>query len=83
MMKSRDMIALDDALDALAAIDARKAKVIELRFFGGLNAKESAEVLGVSENTVLRDWQLSRLWLAREIKRSQTHAPDERTLAPD
>ena len=66
-MKSRDLIALDEALDALATLDLRKARVIELRFFGGLEAKEAAEVLGVSEDTVLRDWKLARVWLLREL----------------
>lgn len=67
-LKGRELIALDDALSALAEIDPRKAKVIELRFFGGLEAKEAAEVLGVSEDTVLRDWKLAKVWLLRELK---------------
>jgi RNA polymerase sigma factor (TIGR02999 family) len=74
LMKSRDVVALDDALDALATVDARKARVIELRFFGGLDVRETAEALGVSEDTVLRDWRLSRAWLGREMKRSASHA---------
>ena len=64
----RDLIALDDALNALAAIDPRKAKVVELRYFGGLTAEESAEALGVSRITVEREWRVARLWLARELK---------------
>ncbi len=64
----RDLVALDDALTALAALDERKAKVIELRFFGGLSVEETAEVLGVSPDTVMRDWRLAKVWLWREMK---------------
>ena len=64
---STDVIALDDALQALAAIDPRKNKVVELKFFGGLEAREIAAVLGVSEQTVLRDWKLAKVWLLREL----------------
>ena len=67
-----DLVALDDALTALAAIDPRKSQVVELRFFGGLSAKESAEVLKVSEETVLRDWKLAKSWLRRELKKERT-----------
>jgi RNA polymerase sigma factor (TIGR02999 family) len=59
---------LDDALDSLAQIDPRRAKVIELRFFGGLSVEETAEVLEVSPQTVMRDWRLARAWLARELR---------------
>ena len=62
-----DLVAIDDALNALAAIDRRKSQVVELRFFGGLNVKETAESLKVSEETVHRDWRLARSWLRREI----------------
>jgi len=62
-----DLIALDDALNALAAIDARKSRVVELRFFGGLSVEETAEVLKVSPETVKRDWGLARVWLLREM----------------
>jgi len=65
--KTRDLVALDDALTALATHDARKARVIELRFFGGLSVPETAAVLGVSEDTVIRDWRLARAWLSREL----------------
>jgi RNA polymerase sigma-70 factor (ECF subfamily) len=65
--RGRDLVALDDALNALAAVDARKARVIELRFFGGLSVEETAEALGVSQDTVLRDWRLARAWLRREL----------------
>jgi RNA polymerase sigma factor (TIGR02999 family) len=67
-LKGRELIALDDALSALAEQDPRKARVVELRFFGGLEAKEAAEVLGVSEETVLRDWKLAKAWLRRELQ---------------
>jgi len=65
-----DLVALDDALNALAALDERKARVVELRFFGGLTAQETAEVLNLSEDTVLRDWRLAKSWLLRELTRS-------------
>jgi RNA polymerase sigma factor (TIGR02999 family) len=61
------LCALDDALEALTRIDPRRAKVIELRFFGGLSVEETAEVLRVSPQTVMRDWRLARAWLAREL----------------
>jgi RNA polymerase sigma factor (TIGR02999 family) len=64
----RDLVALDEALNALAAIDPRKAQVVELRFFGGLTAEESAEALGVSRITVEREWRVAKLWLARELR---------------
>jgi len=63
-----NLIALDEALDRLAQIDERKARVVEMRFFGGLENAEIAEVLGVSVDTVKRDWNFAKLWLAREIK---------------
>jgi RNA polymerase sigma factor (TIGR02999 family) len=62
------LVALDDALNALAAIDPRKAKVVELRYFGGLSEAEVADVLGISLATVERDWRVARLWLSRELK---------------
>lgn len=65
--KGRELIALDDALEALARIDARKARVVELKFFGGLNVQEASEVLKVSPRTVMRDWNLARAWLLREM----------------
>ena len=66
---SRDFVALDDALTELAQIDPRKAKVIELRFFGGLSVEETAEILGISPQSVMRDWRLARSWLMRELRR--------------
>jgi RNA polymerase sigma factor (TIGR02999 family) len=65
--RARELIALDDALNALAKINSRKARVIELRFFGGLSVEETAEVLGLSRDTVLRDWKLARAWLLAEL----------------
>lgn len=65
---SAELMALDDALTALAAFDARKGRVVELRFFGGLTIAETAAVLGVSPITVTRDWDLARAWLAREMR---------------
>lgn len=62
-----DILALDEALTGLAAHDDRKARVVELRFFGGLNVEETAAVLGVSVETVARDWRFAKLWLRREI----------------
>jgi RNA polymerase sigma factor (TIGR02999 family) len=64
-----ELIAIDDVLNELAALDPRKAKVIELRFFGGLSVEETAEVLKVHEQTVLRDWRLARTWLLRQVSR--------------
>ena len=65
--RTRDLVALDEALTALGALDSRKAKVVELRFFGGLTADETAEVLKISPDTVLRDWKLAKVWLLREL----------------
>jgi RNA polymerase sigma-70 factor, ECF subfamily len=63
-----DLLAVDDALKALAAVDPRKSQVVELRFFGGLSVKETGEVLKVSEETVQRDWRLAKLWLLHELR---------------
>lgn len=62
-----DLVALDAALVGLAGVDKRKSDVVELRFFGGLSIKDTAEVLGVSDETVKRDWRLAKLWLLREM----------------
>jgi RNA polymerase sigma factor (TIGR02999 family) len=70
-----ELVALDAALDALAQIDARKSRVVELRYFGGLSVKETAEVLEVSEQTVNRDWRFAKLWLGRELERGTSPAP--------
>jgi RNA polymerase sigma-70 factor (ECF subfamily) len=66
-----DVVALDRALETLAAVDARKSRVIELRFFGGLSVEETAEVLHVSADTVKRDWRLAKLWLLHELAGDQ------------
>ena len=66
-----ELIALDDALDALARFDARKAQVVEMRFFGGLSVEESAAVLKISPESVMRDWKLARAWLMREVSDKQ------------
>jgi RNA polymerase sigma factor (TIGR02999 family) len=63
-----NLVALDDALKALAAVDERKSRVVELKFFGGLSVEETAEVLGVSSDTVIRDWRLAKIWLLRELR---------------
>jgi len=68
-----NLVALDDALKALATVDERKSKVVELKFFGGLSVEEMAEVLGVSSDTVIRDWRLAKIWLLRELSRETGH----------
>jgi RNA polymerase sigma-70 factor, ECF subfamily len=65
--RASELIALDDALNELSRLDPRKAQVIEMRFFGGLSVEETAEVLKVSPDTVLRDWRLARAWLLAEL----------------
>ena len=65
--RASEMVALDEALENLAAVDQRKSQVVELRFFGGLSIEETAEVLKVSPGTVMRDWTLAKAWLRREI----------------
>jgi len=72
--RGRDLVALDEALTALATLDPRKAQVVELRFFGGLTADETANVLKVSSDTVLRDWKMARVWLLRELAGSANGA---------
>ena len=67
--RGAELIRLDEALDALAQWDPRKARVIELRFFSGLNVEESAEILKISPRSVMRDWSLGRAWLIRELSR--------------
>ena len=67
------VLALDEALKSLAAFDPRKSQVVELRFFGGLTAGETAEALGISSETVLRDWKIAKVWLLRELRPEQAH----------
>jgi RNA polymerase sigma factor (TIGR02999 family) len=69
--QDEDLVALDQALRGLSVVDKRKSDVVELRFFGGLSAKDTAAVLGVSEETVKRDWRLAKLWLLRELRPEQ------------
>ena len=64
----KDLVALDEALTALAAVDSRKSQVVEMRFFGGLTLEETAEALSVSRDTVKRDWGMAKLWLLRELR---------------
>ena len=70
--RSSDLVALDEALIALAELDLRKAQVVEMRFFGGLSVEEVAEVLRVSKETVMRDWRLAKVWLLRELDKTGT-----------
>jgi RNA polymerase sigma factor (TIGR02999 family) len=72
--RGHDLVALDDALQALATSYPRQSQVVELRFFGGLSVEETAEVLQISSVTVMRDWQLAKVWLARELKKRNSHA---------
>ncbi len=65
--KDADLVALDDALEALARLDERKARIVELKFFGGLSVDETAEVLQISGITVMREWQKAKAWLYREL----------------
>jgi RNA polymerase sigma factor (TIGR02999 family) len=74
--RGAELIALDDALGELAKMDARKARVIELRFFGGLSVEETAEVLEISPQSVMRDWKLAKAWLKRELHASGIESPD-------
>ena len=66
-----ELLAVDGALNALGKIDPRKSQVVELRFFGGLNVEETAEVLKVSPDTVVRDWRLAKAWLLRELSQER------------
>ena len=68
-----DVVAIDEALSALSKVYPRKARVIELRFFGGLSVEETAAVLEISQDTVMRDWRLARAWLARELRQEKPH----------
>jgi RNA polymerase sigma factor (TIGR02999 family) len=78
--RSVDVLALDEALEELNAVAPRKARVVELRYFGGLSVEETADVLGVSVETVMRDWRMAKLWLQRTLTASGTTTPggDER-----
>ena len=65
----RDLVELDEALNALAEVDPRKSQVVEMRYFGGLSVEETADALQVSPGTVMRDWRLAKVWLLRELGR--------------
>ena len=69
--QDRELVAVDQALEELVRLDRRKAKVIELRFFGGLSVEETAAVLKISPQTVMRDWRLAKAWMAIELKERQ------------
>jgi RNA polymerase sigma factor (TIGR02999 family) len=71
--RGRQIVALDDALRSLSAIDPRKSQIVELRFFGGLSLEETAEVLEISSRTVLREWDLAKAWLTRELGAGRPH----------
>jgi RNA polymerase sigma factor (sigma-70 family) len=71
--RSADLVALDEALEELAAFDRRRAQVVEMRYFGGLTMEEIAEVLKVHVNTVLRDWTAARAWLFARLTGQQRH----------
>jgi len=73
--RSADVVAVHEALDSLAKVDARKSEVVELRFFGGLSVEQAASVLRVSPQTVMRDWRLAKAWLWRELGREAPHDP--------
>lgn len=73
--RGHDVLALDDALDALARVDARQSQIVVMRFFGGLTNDEIASALGISAATVMRDWKLAKTWLLRELDRTRTESP--------
>jgi RNA polymerase sigma factor (TIGR02999 family) len=72
---SAALVALDDAMNALARLDPRKVRIIEMRFFGGLSVEDTADVLKVSPGTVRRDWSIAKLWLYRELRGAADHEP--------
>jgi len=73
-LRNTDVVALDDALQALAQVDEQQSRLVELRFFGGLTTEEAAEVLGISRSTAKREWNVAKAWLTRQMKRSG-HGP--------
>jgi RNA polymerase sigma factor (TIGR02999 family) len=74
--KSAELLALDQALERLKALDPRKSRVVELRFFGGLDNRQTAEILNISANTVMRDWNMAKTWLRREMNAGERHDRD-------
>jgi RNA polymerase sigma factor (TIGR02999 family) len=73
--KSTDLVALDDALNGLAALDEQQGRIVEMRFFGGLATEEIADVLGISESTVKRDWNVAKAWLTRQMRKDERGDP--------
>jgi RNA polymerase sigma factor (TIGR02999 family) len=73
--RGAQLVALDEALGRLAEVDPRKSRVVEMRFFGGMSVEETAEALGVSKVTVMRDWSTARAWLQREVERAGGSSP--------
>jgi len=73
--KRTDLVALDDALNDLATLDEQQGRIVEMRFFGGLATEEIAEVLGISESTVKRDWNVAKAWLIRQMRKDERGAP--------
>jgi RNA polymerase sigma-70 factor (ECF subfamily) len=71
--RAAGIVALDHALNALAVFDTRKSRVVELRFFGGLSVEETAQVLDISVETVMRDWKVAKVWLLRELSKGENH----------
>jgi RNA polymerase sigma factor (sigma-70 family) len=69
-VRSRDLVELDEALQRLEEIDARKSRIVELRYFAGLSVQETALVMDISERTVLREWTLAKAWLYKEVQRN-------------
>jgi len=69
--KSTDLVALDDALNDLASLDEQQGRIVEMRFFGGLATEEIADVLGISESTVKRDWNVAKAWLIRQTRKDE------------
>jgi RNA polymerase sigma factor (TIGR02999 family) len=80
-VRHADVVALDDALTGLAKLDEQQARIVELRFFGGLTTEEAAEVLGISASTIKRDWNVAKAWLTREMKKG--NRGETRAVAKD
>jgi RNA polymerase sigma factor (sigma-70 family) len=75
--QSADLVALNDALSTLASFDPRMSQIVELRFFGGLTVQETADVLKVSSETVMRDWKTAKVWLLRELGQDERRTPGQ------
>ena len=73
--RAAEVVAIDDAVKTLSAVDERKGRIVELRFFGGLSIEETADVLGVSAGTIMRDWTLAKAWLKREVSGTRRDGP--------